>query len=305
MKNLIFALFISSCFSSFGQSVTKSFWTYKGERFEYAQYIPSTGVNEILFGFYDTSNPTWKYETWAQELSWLAEHRKAMIIAPEKGSASLDSTKLVHWVKALSDSVGMKQVKFICLGAGVENMAPLLQNGCDGVIIAPYDTVISESVGNDAVVGIIDSREGDGARSLARRLDRMGAWKFYKMTIGDDPYYFDEHQQVILTLFAKIDSMSSQMANASSPIVSKVITPGAEVLRQGKPYEMELFLAQHGLYTMQVLDLSAKVVWSKKVYLGKGRRKVEIATKNLDWGVYKVVVDGPEFLTKQKLMIRG
>jgi hypothetical protein len=77
------------------------------------------------------------------------------------------------------------------------------------------------------------------------------------------------------------------------------------VIRQGKQVEINIQVMENGAYSLDLLDLSAKSVFHKEMYLGKGKHSLSFNTEDLDWGVYKVQLDGPKFLYKHKLMIRG
>jgi len=68
---------------------------------------------------------------------------------------------------------------------------------------------------------------------------------------------------------------------------------------------VEIMVYQNGEYIVDLLDLSAKSVFHRELYLGKGRHRVELKTKDLDWGVYKLQISGSKFLYKHKIMIRG
>ncbi|NQV52541.1 MAG: hypothetical protein HQ500_05125 [Flavobacteriales bacterium] len=307
MKNLVFILCIAVSGDLFGQAIATASWTGKGVKVDYALYRPNTAIQEVLIAFYDDADPAWRFETWAQELTWLADERGALLIAPSSDVKHMDSAKLEAWIRFVSDSLTLDRVKFVTLGRGVRHIDGLLGEECAGLIIAPSDTISTWLSGKDGVIGLIDSRKGDSAQAVMKALAKNGTWLFSKMVIGDHPYYFDQHKEVVLDVFAKMDSMLLILKDSSlnAGLRSTVLETGPEVLRQGKAFELSLFIAEEGVFSFQVLDLSGKAVQSKKVFLGKGRHGIKLPTKDLDWGVYKMEVDGPGILVKQKLMIRG
>ncbi len=307
MKNLLFILCFALSINSLGQAISAASWTSKGVKIDYAWYVSNAPVKEVLVAFYDDTDPAWRFETWAQELTWLADNRGALLIAPLEDVDRLDSAKLEAWIRFVSDSLTLEQTKFITLGNGVRHINGLLKEGCAGLIIAPSDTIATRLNEQEEVVGLIDSRKDDSTDAVTASLKQSGVWLFSKMVIGDHPYYFDQHKEVVLDVFARVDSMLLVLVDSTSKAAlrSKVLEAGPEVLRQGKAFELNLFIAEAGMFSFQVLDLSAKAVYTKKMFLGKGGHRIKLPTKDLNWGVYKIEVDGPGILVKQKLMIRG
>lgn len=290
-----------------GQTVSTETWSQKKTSIDYAVHRPDSVAKEILFGFYDDADSTWKKESWAQELTWLASERGAMVVVPDQRFNSLDSTAVDAFIRSVSEPDSITSIRFVSLGTGVRSIHGLFPIEAGGVIIAPSDSISSESVKRNLVAGLIDSRKGDSTMRVSNDLHEAGAWVFQKMVIGKHPYYFDGHRSAISYMMNQIDSMSLLLSDSAfmASLKTKVLEAGPDVLRQGRPFETSLMVAKQGEFQVNVLNLSAEVVWRTLTFLGKGKHVIEIPTKDLPWGVYKIEIDGPSFLAKQKLMIRG
>ena len=97
------------------------------------------------------------------------------------------------------------------------------------------------------------------------------------------------------------DSMAYDKIREESGIMNSV----PEVLRQGRTIKIELNLFDAGNYSFEVLNLSTESVFQMEKLLGKGNHIIEIPTKDLEWGVYILNINGVDIDSKQKFMIRG
>lgn len=309
MRKLIFFLILVMSFhTSMGQLVEEVSYKPRGARNEVkiARHVPDSKIDEVILAFHDADDPAWSPITWCQELSWLASERNAGVLVPATGIEEVDSSKVSSMLKLISDSISMEQCRILVLGGGVKNARPFISLGLDGLIIAPSDTLSSEKNVDGSVYGIIDARPTDSAASIEADLIAQGAWTFRKLVIADHPYYFDHHKEVIREMFHRMDSTRTSLEDTLMPVSqTKVVKIGPEILKQGKVFETKLFVARHGQFKAQVLNLSAEPVAEYERFLGKGNQTISIPTKDLEWGVYKIEIDGPGVKVRHKLMIRG
>ena len=271
----------------------------------FAKHIPNDSIQEIIFAFHDDVDPSWTPVTWCQELSWIASERSAAILVPIEPLGEIDSAMALKMVRLVSDSLTLDECSFIALGAGIGSARTFVDLGIDGLIMAPSDSLGQSSGAENGVYGIIDARSTDSATAIQADLIDQGAWTFRKLVIADHPYYFDHHKEVIRSLFQSMDSTRQFLSDTTVTLRSEIIKPGPEILRQGRPYEAELMVIDHGEFTIQLLNLSAELIADYSMVLGKGKQLISIPTSELEWGVYKVVIEGPEIKLRQKLMIRG
>ena len=307
MKYPITLIFILSLLGVHAQTVNTEKWTLKKTSVEYAIHRPDSGIKEILFAFHDGSDPAWKKESWAQELTWLVEERHSIVVAPDSQFNTLDSSGVAAFIQSIWKEEDKAGLRFITIGDGFSGLSALMSFDASGLVIASSDTLSFSRIRRDVVVGLIDSRKGDSTMRVSKDLHEAGAWVFQKMVIGEHPYYFDGHRSAISYMMNQIDSMSLLLSDSAfmASLKTKVLEAGPDVLRQGRPFETSLMVAKQGEFQVNVLNLSAEVVWRTLTFLGKGKHVIEIPTKDLPWGVYKIEIDGPSFLAKQKLMIRG
>jgi hypothetical protein len=292
--------------SAFGQAVETKQFLWKKQKMDYAFYQPEGEVKQVLIALVDAADASWKCQSWAQELTWLANKRSAIIVAPAPAESTLDENAWRAFLSGLEGAPSIDSVFFVILGAGIKASTTLINMGLSGLVIAPTDSlpISNHELG---VIALIDSRGEDQSERVRGTLEASGAWVLHRMIISEHPYYFDERQPIIFGLFHELDSLNAVLSDESKSqaLQSALLTSIPEVLRQGVPIKMEIFVAQQGKFVVEVHDLSGAKVYTDDRFFGKGKHPFILPTRQLDWGVYKIVITGPGFMVKQKFMVRG
>lgn len=290
------------------QSVNELKVTIKGKAYILYTLDNSEAKNNLFLGFFDEVNGEWTAQTWTQELSWLVESKKAHLVVPQAGFPELTGDVLLSMVKTHFPHVGLDSIFFIAYSEGANKSCSLIKQGIPGILIAPDKSCNIGRPIPESAVSILNSRETDGAKVWRDSLERAGWWVEEKMVISNDPYYIDNHMNVISSQFAWVNMKYRQMNDTTQKIATttnKIISPISDVVKQGKPIDITIDVAKHGNFKIKLLNLAAEPEYANDTFLGKGIHKFSIPTKDLSWGVYKLEIDGPECFQKNNVMIRG
>ncbi len=309
-QRAILLLFLSILFATthVAQEAVTHSYQQKGASFSYAQYSAMDSVRDkLIIALADTAGGAWKPAAWAQELSWFADRVKACVIAPEPTFGTFSEDAIIAFVSRSFPQADSTKIRFIALGTGANSMCGLLQAGYSGIMISPMKACGLTEVEQANVVGLLSTRRTDSTSVWKDSLYRTGRWVREIQITADDPYYFERKEEVLMELWNWMDERltaiqdSTWCATYETTLLSKV----PEVVREGKYVELELQIAEPGDVEIDLLDLSARSVHQTHVFLGKGKHSFRIPTKGLNWGVYKLEVDGPGMIEKHRIMIRG
>lgn len=303
---LFISFFILSS-SLLGQSIYDQSIKLKGGALELASIKDTLKPHHLILAFADDAGERWKNNSWAQELYWLAEERNALVVSPNTKDRKLTWPEIDAVIQFFKDSVqSIDKTEFIALGSGARNTSDLIDNGFSGLLISPILILSLVDLNKPSAVGLIKTLEVDSSQQLIDSLSHSGNWVLFDQQFGSDYYYIDGYKQLYLDVFNKIDSLNSDiLRDTLQEFKTKVVGSLPDVVRQGQKVEISIIVYQNGDYLLDLLDLSAKSVFHKELYLGKGKHSFYLKTNDLDWGVYKVQISGSKFLYKHKLMIRG
>jgi len=298
-------LFLSA--SLLGQSIHEQSLKLKSGALHLASIKDTIKPHHLILAFTDDVGERWKYTSWTQELHWLARERNALVVSPETKNRELTWADLNAVIQLFNDSVeSIENTEFIALGSGVTHAPTMIENAFNGLLISPSAQVSVGDIQKTTALGVVKTIETDSSSQVAAQLERAGAWVLYDQQFGADYYYVDGYKQFYLDAFEKVDSVHLSMVNDSlQEFRTSVAGNLPDVIRQGQKVEVEIMVYQNGEYIVDLFDLSAKSVFHRELYLGKGRHMVELKTNDLDWGVYKLQISGSKFLYKHKIMIRG
>lgn len=309
-QRAIFLFFLSLLFATTHVAQEAETHTYqqKGASFSYAQYSALDSTRSLLIlALADSTDGAWKPAAWAQELSWLADQVGACVVAPDPEFGSYSKEVLDQFIGKTFPQADSTQIRFLALGSGALAVCTLLQAGYSGLLISPFKGCNIGSLEKENVVGIVATRESDSAAIWKDNLQRTGRWVTEVALISEEPYYFNQKEEVLLDLWKWMDEQLSTIQDSSwrTTYQSRLLNEVPEVVREGRFIELELQIAEPGDVEIDLLDLSARSVHQTHVFLGKGKHSFRIPTKGLKWGVYKLEVDGPGMIEKHRIMIRG
>ena len=303
---LIFTFLVISS-SLLGQAVYMHSIKLKSGALKLASIKDTLRPDHLLFAFADDDTESWKYTSWTQELHWLASERNALVVSPDTKERELTWSEIESVMSHYKDSVSsLEKTEFMTLGSGVRYGCDLLSHGFKGLIISPSASFKSSTEIKVSSVGVIQTLDSEDALIVKDSLERLGHWVVHHQQFSSDCYYIDGYKEIYQAVFEAVDSIAHVVSNDSNYSAKTIVTNVLpDVIRQGKQVEINIQVMENGAYSLDLLDLSAKSVFHKEMYLGKGKHSLSFNTEDLDWGVYKVQLDGPKFLYKHKLMIRG
>lgn len=283
-------------------------WTKNNYGFSYHQINDADrSAKQLIIALYDSTAERWMPATWAQELSWLARDMQAELIAPSAEFFQLNSEIVTAFLSDRFNHINGDSIRFIALGQGAAHACNLIESGYSGLLIAPLKqcgiTVSSPS----QVFGVLSTIDNDSSKSWIDSLQRQGVWVIQKKVRGEDYYYVDQHQQLVTRIWNSIDSTVTRLSDTvwSSQYATELMGNIPETVREGKYIELSIAVAVQGDFSIRLLNLSAQPVVNIEQYLGKGTHHFRVPTKGLDWGVYKLQIDGPTIIEKHRIMIRG
>lgn len=309
IRSIILLSLLLFCIQTVIGQVTES-KSYKSKKatFSYAQYGTIDSLRDrLIIALPDTTNSAWKPAAWAQELSWLADEENACVLAPEATFTTLSASIVEGFIAEQFPGLDSTQIRFIALGSGANGVCTLLELGYNGLLIAPMKSCVIKEPRPDRVVAVANTRSTDSAKVWTDSLQRFGVWVQQEWVISDEMYYFEHREEVLLKLWNWVDDQVDRLQDSVwlAAYQTELTSTIPEVIREGKKVELILEVAQEGEFEIDLLDLSAHPVHEVKEFLGKGTHRFEIPTKGLNWGVYKLEVDGPKMIEKHKIMIRG
>jgi hypothetical protein len=205
----------------------------------------------------------------------------------------------------LSDSI--KSTTMIIYGESCWNLDPTHLNSNSSILINPvYDSVLEKlTFEKEYFIGIVNANKDSSVSAVINALSTSGAWINYSSYADDNS--FDQFR--VMQEIDWVDSLTLSL-NDSLQIAAYrqnlgLMNEVPEIVRQGRQIEIELANYNVGECTIEILDLSSKVVYEKSVYLGRGHHNFIIPTKKLEWGVYSLKIEGAGIKTLNKFMIRG
>jgi len=312
-KCLLFIAGICWVTLGFGQKVQQRTLAIKGEEpLSYAFFRESASPKGVLLGLPDSDPGQWNIESWCRELYPLAEKNEWLLLVPATGKGpAVDQKRVTKLIELYRDSTSGHSVRTVSLGSGDALAVTLVSQGIPGLVISPRTRHHDWPAGAGAETAVAISADigNTAAPSLYDTLAATGQW--VKMAVQDEgkDYYIRDHYLVYDNLLLWADSMHRTLGDS---IARDQLTanPGLrntlpEVLRQGQPLSLDLWIVQPGTYTVQVLDLSANAVYSQQYFFGKGAHAIEVPTAPLNWGVYHIEVTGGGLRERHKFMIRG
>ncbi len=307
MRVGLFFTFIILTTSLLGQSIFTQSIKLKSGTLNVASIKDTVKPDHLIFAFSDYSEDRWKFTSWAQELHWLATERNALIVSPEGRNKALTWADFEAVIAHFKDSVqSLNRTEFIALGNGAFSSAELIKHGYSGVLIAPANALLLNNSYTSACIAVIKTTESDSSKQVRDSLAQHGNWALFDQQFGADYYYLDGYKLVYSRLFERIDSVRNDIAlDSLNSRKTIVVNKLPDVVRQGQTVELHVHVYQHGNYQLDLLNLSAKSVYHETLFLRKGKHIIQFTTGELDWGVYKVQLEGTTFLFKHKLMIRG
>lgn len=303
---LLFFLMFPFCFSASTQTVKELKLVFKGKSYGFYTLDNPETYSNLLLGFHDQEGEAWSAQSWTQELSWLSKARRSNLFVPQIDFPEMTADVLAALIKTHYQNTNPDSVFFIAFGSGANKTCSLVKEGMPGVFIAPLKSCKIGEAKTESAVSILNSRESDSSKVWQDSLERAGWWVQEKMVISADPYYVHNHESLITEQFNWIEEKLNSLNNPNqTPSITQLETPIPEVIKQGKPIDFSISVANHGIFEIKLLDLGSQPQYKNNIFLGKGIHKFSILTKDLNWGVYKLEIDGPEFLEKHKVMIRG
>lgn len=281
-----------------------------GEAFPYAFFCESSSPRGILLGLPEAGGK-WDHESWCSELYPIAEKNEWLLLVPKRGQdLQTDVGRVERLLAVYRDSVTNINTRTIALGNADVLALAFVSKGIPALIISPGGKNL-EWNGTPAETAVAISTNADNrmAAALSDTLARAGLWLRMAIHNEEADYYIHDHYQVYDNLLLWVDSMNLQLTDstARSKLYARAGVTSAipEVLKQGEPVPLDLWVVTPAVYTVQVFNLSAHPVHTLKRFMGRGKHTLALPTDSLDWGVYHIEVTGAGLRQRYKIMIRG
>lgn len=303
MKHILIFIALVLCQPKISAAQEVKSWNGRFGKIEYLDY-QSSGSPENLW-IVDLPNGKSRDEL-ATDLIPVANKLKAKFVLIELSKSPRKAVNDVFLKRAWMT----ESIVSITMVAFQENAVASLEQSenCNRyVFINPVlDTSIKNMVlPEDLLLSAILESDNDESRLMVQEMEKKNIWtkRDYSQHIISFP------SDAFISSIKWMDSLSSiiddsvSYSQTRSDAGVKSMVP--EVMRQGKPIEVKINVIESGECHIEILNLSTQVVFSQKQWLGKGSHIVKIPTKNIEWGVYNLEINGRGFESVQKFMIRG
>ncbi|MBT5978003.1 MAG: hypothetical protein HOG66_10240 [Flavobacteriales bacterium] len=298
---ILSALLVNLCGK--GQSVLTNKGLCQGESFSYAKRGTDSLATHVIVGLLDSKSSSWNSITWCSMIAQITQQPEAIILVPEP---DVKEDHLVCLVTKDRDSIPSERVQFVSLGGGALMASKLVNEGFSGMFISPQLIPVSIGAPHEAAFALCETSDDSTVGFLVDSLSRDSHWAMKWDKPSQDIFYIDNYKSEYQLMYNWVDSLQSLLLDTmrSAP-TSSATTNLPEVIRQGTVIEIEVFMALQGSFSCKIQSLSAEEVFSKEVFLGKGKHTLSVVTTEVEWGVYTLVLEFDGSIEKHKFMIRG
>lgn len=308
MREVVFSVIFCGVFLlGKGQEIVTKQLEINRKNHSYAYFSETNSPSKTLFALHSIDTSLWDASKFCLELAPIAEKNGYDLVVPVISEAF----DVVSFINAWSGRPSkLDSVVFLVNGSSAKYAAPLLELGISGLVIMPFDSahcIKTEKV--TPVSLIVDINQFPEQQLWVDSLTRSNVWLNTLNLSTRHDYYIDNYYEVFDKEILWLDSLSAVFSDSlartkwleSGGIQSKP----TEVYRQGNKVELSLKMISPEEVSIQVIDLSAKVMLETKKVYGIGLHDIAIETKDLEWGVYNIEIKGDRLIKRFKIMIRG
>lgn len=272
---------------------------------QYFFFSETKSPKVTLFGVYDQHSDVWSASKWCNELIPLAEKNHWQLIVPNITDAKVLSSFVEEFL--LTDTNSKKRMA-VALGAGCSNTSQILKHVSAALYISPNQDLILEPLQYPKpLIWLKTSQESHQA--FNDTLCKKGYWFKTVEKKSEDPFFIDNYYQTYDDLLLELDSLSTALADTIAfenwRNKAGLQNELPEVYRQGQPIDLLLRIPYCDQIQIDVLDLSAKLIWTYRTQSSIGEFLITIPTEEFNWGVYNIEIKGSKLLSRHKIMIRG
>ena len=303
MKTYLLLLAVLISLSRVGIAQEMKAWNGRFGKVEFTEYQSSGSPEKLLL--VDLKNSELTAKLTASLMSITNQLRAKFVLV----DLSRFDNKLIcdAFAKEVWNTPSVNSTTLITMNDNLETSLVFMEYCHRFIYLDPLvdSTINKRAFSDEILISVISELSAEELSVTANELIQKNIWISTQNVEHTSPFPSEAIKSSLLWMDSLSLILEDSSAHAKLSKGAGVKNAIPEVLRQGESIEVEIEVYEAGHCIIEILDLSTEVIFSKNEILGRGKHRIKIPTKGLDWGVYNLEIKGTGFETVQKFMIRG